>query len=222
LAVLTQTEENYLKAILHLSLNEAKKAEIGTNELAAHLGVKPSSVNAMIKNLKTKSLVDFERYGKITLTAEGKDLAMRVLRKHRLWETFLHDKLDFSWDEVHEVAEQMEHIQSPKLIEKIDKFLGYPTFDPHGDPIPDKNGKLPKMQAVSLTEIAPGTVCRVHAVRDSSSLFLQHLERLSVRLEGTIKVIEKIAFDGSMVIEVEGKPTSVSQKITDNILVVKS
>ena len=134
--LLTYTEENYLKTLLKLTL-ESKRAEAGTNELATHLMVKPATVSDMLKKLKEKQLVDYEKYGKITLTDEGKKIGIEIIRRHRLWETFLYEKLEFTWDEVHEVAEQLEHIHSAKLVDKLDKFLNYPAFDPHGDPIPN-------------------------------------------------------------------------------------
>ncbi|MEO0066766.1 MAG: hypothetical protein RI983_2092 [Bacteroidota bacterium] len=141
--VLSYTEENYLKGLFKLTIELGEKEEAGTNEIAAQLGVKPASVNDMLKKLKDKKLIQYERYGKSSLTKEGKKRAIEIVRKHRLWETFLHEKLDFNWDEVHEVAEQLEHIQSKKLIDKLDQFLEYPSIDPHGDPIPNAKGEWP-------------------------------------------------------------------------------
>src|SRR3954454_8694896 len=140
--MLSHTEENYLKALFHLTTESIDKSKAGTNELAAHLNVKPASVNDMLKKLKEKKLISYEKYGKISLTAEGKRKAVDIIRKHRLWETFLYEKLEFSWDEVHEIAEQLEHIQSQKLVDKLDKFLKYPQFDPHGDAIPNAKGEM--------------------------------------------------------------------------------
>lgn len=140
---LSYTEENYLKGLFKLTIELGDKEEAGTNEIAAHLGVKPASVNDMLKKLKDKKLIQYERYGKSSLTKEGKKRAIEIVRKHRLWETFLHEKLAFNWDEVHEVAEQLEHIQSKKLIDKLDQFLEYPSIDPHGDPIPNAKGEWP-------------------------------------------------------------------------------
>lgn len=141
--VLSYTEENYLKGLFKLTLDIGAKEEAGTNEIASHLGIKPASVNDMLKKLKDKKLIKYEKYGKSSLTKEGKKLAIEIVRKHRLWETFLFEKLAFSWDEVHEVAEQLEHIQSKKLIDKLDQFLNYPAKDPHGDPIPNSKGEWP-------------------------------------------------------------------------------
>jgi DtxR family Mn-dependent transcriptional regulator len=141
--VLSYTEENYLKGIFKLTIELDDKAEAGTNEIANHLGIKPASANDMLKKLKDKKLIQYERYGKSSLTKEGKKLAIEIVRKHRLWESFLFEKLAFNWDEVHEVAEQLEHIQSKKLIDKLDQFLNYPSTDPHGDPIPNAKGEWP-------------------------------------------------------------------------------
>ena len=139
--MLSYTEENYLKALQKITLESGTK-DAGTNELATLLAVKPATANDMLKKLKEKKLVDYEKYGKIRLSGEGEKIAIDIIRKHRLWETFLYQNLEFSWDEVHDVAEQLEHIQSSKLIDKLDKFLGYPEFDPHGDPIPSSNGEI--------------------------------------------------------------------------------
>ncbi len=144
--VLSYTEENYLKGIFKLTIEMDDKEEAGTNEIANHLGIKPASANDMLKKLKDKKLIQYERYGKSSLTKEGKKLAIEIVRKHRLWESFLFEKLAFNWDEVHEVAEQLEHIQSKKLIDKLDQFLNYPSTDPHGDPIPNAKGEWPVKQ----------------------------------------------------------------------------
>ena len=153
--MLSFTEENYLKALLQLTLETGNKEDLGTNELAAHLSVKPATVNDMLKKLKEKKYVSYKKYGKSSLTNEGKKLAIEVVRKHRLWETFLYEKLEFTWDEVHEVAEQLEHIKSPKLVGKLDKFLNYPAFDPHGDVIPSAKGemKMPVKKTLNEEEI---------------------------------------------------------------------
>jgi DtxR family transcriptional regulator, Mn-dependent transcriptional regulator len=139
---MTLVEENYIKALFHISYDNDKFRVVGTNELAHHLGVKPATANNMLKKLKEKKYLSYEKYGKISLTSTGKKSALLLVRKHRLWETFLYEKLDFTWDEVHEVAEELEHINSEKLIEKLDKLLNFPKFDPHGDPIPNgENGQ---------------------------------------------------------------------------------
>jgi DtxR family Mn-dependent transcriptional regulator len=216
--MLTNTEENYLKALLHLMLQSGNN-ETGTNKLAEHLGIKPATVNDMLKKLKTKKLVMYEKYGKIKLSKDGRKQALLVIRKHRLWETFLYEKLQFSWDEIHEVAEQLEHIQSEKLIEKLEKFLGYPQADPHGDPIPDAKGEMKTYQKTSLLEIPVGSICQLVAVKDNSAMFLQYVSELGIGLKTKIKIISKMDFDGSLRIEVNRKQHNVSQKFAENLLV---
>jgi DtxR family transcriptional regulator, Mn-dependent transcriptional regulator len=217
--MLSYTEENYLKALLKITF-ESGTHEAGTNELATHLAVKPATVNDMLKKLKEKALVDYEKYGKIRLTGNGKKIGLEIVRKHRLWETFLYEKLEFSWDEVHEVAEQLEHIQSPKLIEKLDKFLNFPEFDPHGDPIPNTDGELKVQFKKTLSEIDIGGSCKMVAVKDNSSPFLQYVVNVGLSLHKKIKVLSKQEYDAITVIEVNGIKSSVSQKFTDNIFVV--
>lgn len=217
--MLSYTEENYLKALLMITTEHADKSEAGTNELAAHLHVKPATANDMLKKLKEKKLISYEKYGKITLTEQGRKIGISVIRKHRLWETFLFEKLGFTWDEVHEVAEQLEHIQSEKLVEKLDQFLQYPQFDPHGDPIPKSNGKLPKISTTLLSEINVGDTCAVVAVKDTSVVFLQYLHQLSIGVGTKIKVVDQVKFDGSLLIEVDKKKTSVSLKLAESLLV---
>jgi DtxR family transcriptional regulator, Mn-dependent transcriptional regulator len=216
--MLSPTEENYLKSLLKLTLVKGVE-EVGTNELASHLAVKPSTVNDMLKKLKEKSLVEYEKYGKIALSATGKTSAIAVLRKHRLWETFLYEKLEFTWDEVHEVAEQLEHIQSAKLIAKLDKYLNFPEFDPHGDPIPNINGELKIHFKKTLSEVAAGHSCKMVSVKDNSSTFLQYVVNVGLGLHNEIKVLSKQDYDSITVIEVNGKISSVSQKFAENIFV---
>lgn len=214
---LSQTEENYLKALFHLT---SEKAEAGTNELAANLNVKPASANDMLKKLKEKKLISYEKYGKISLSPSGKRQAIQIIRKHRLWETFLYEKLNFTWDEVHDVAEQLEHIDSPKLIEQLDKLLGYPEFDPHGDSIPNAKGELKTPARKTLSQIPAGKNCKLVAVKDNSASFLQYVVKVGLGLSSKIKVISRQEFDGSMEIEVNGLKSAVSQKFADNIFVV--
>jgi DtxR family Mn-dependent transcriptional regulator len=218
--MLSYTEENYLKALLMLSFQNEERPEAGTNEMAAHLGVKPATATDMLKKLKEKNLVTYQKYGKILLTEEGKKNGISILRKHRLWETFLCEKLDFSWDEVHEVAEQLEHIQSAKLVDKLEEFLDFPEFDPHGDPIPKANGEMPTFEKTLLSELQVGESCKVTAVKDTSALFLQYLEKLNITIGTTLKVLEVIDFDGSLSVQIEkAPPRSVSMKFADSLYV---
>ncbi|MDP5101556.1 MAG: metal-dependent transcriptional regulator [Nonlabens sp.] len=220
--MLTQVEENYIKALLHLASQDRAMTQqegVGTNDLAAYLQVKPSTVNEMLKRLKEKELVNHKKYGKINLTAAGTRTGLGIVRKHRLWETFLCTKLEFDWDEVHDIAEQLEHIRSDKLIDKIDKFLGYPKYDPHGDPIPDNHGNIPKRDTQKLSNVGLDHSCRVLAVRDTSTAFLQYLEQLNIAINTIIEIKEKIPYDGTLRVEIDGKAAVLSNKVSENILV---
>jgi DtxR family transcriptional regulator, Mn-dependent transcriptional regulator len=216
---LSYTEENYLKALLKLTLDSGVQ-EAGTNSLAQLLAVKPATANNMLKKLKEKALVDYEKYGKISLTAKGKKWALYIIRKHRLWETFLYQKLGFSWDEVHEVAEQLEHIQSEKLVDKLDQFLGFPQFDPHGDPIPNQKGEIKIHYKKTLLDIPAGQSCKMVAVKDNSSPFLQYVVKVGLGLNDQIKVLAVQPYDSLLDIEVNGIRSSVSSKFAENIFVV--
>lgn len=218
--MLSHTEENYLKALFHLTVEREGKMEAGTNELAAALNVKPATANDMLKRLKEKGLADYEKYGKISLTASGRKQAVEVVRKHRLWETFLFEKLAFTWDEVHEVAEQLEHIQSPKLIEKLDQFLEYPQFDPHGDAIPNALGEWEMPERKLLSEAPVNKVCKLVAVRDSSPAFLKYVDQTGLKLGSKIKVVSRMEFDGTMELEINKMRVTVSEKFAAHIFVV--
>ena len=216
--MLSQTEENYLKSLLHLSVE--KDGEVGTNELAAYLGVKPASVNDMLKKLKEKELVNYEKYGKISLTDEGRKKAIDVVRKHRLCETFLYEKFDFTWDEVHEVAEQLEHIQSAKLVDKLDEFLNFPAYDPHGDVIPNAKGEMPVVHKKTLQEEEVGHHCTMVAVKDNSAPFLQYVNKMGLSINNKIKVLARHSYDQLIEIEVNGKVCSISPRFAQNIVIV--
>jgi DtxR family Mn-dependent transcriptional regulator len=216
--MLSLTEENYLKAIYHLSQSGDKS--VLTTELAEAMSTKPASVTDMIKKLSTKKLITYEKYYGVTITKQGVLNALSIVRKHRLWETFLVQKLKFDWDQVHEVAEQLEHIQSPLLIEKLDEFLGYPNADPHGHPIPDKNGKVQLDKQVPLCEMT-STQSVVKSVKDSSS-FLQYLDKIGVYIGAKISILNKTEFDGSVEILIDGKKKAfISKEASQNILVTK-
>lgn len=214
------TEENYLKALLQLQLNKGNEVGAGTNELAEYLSIKPATANDMLKKLKEKGWVDYKKYGKIFLTTTGKNIAVDILRRHRLWETFLYEKLSFTWDEVHEVAEQLEHIQSVKLIDKIDEMLNFPEFDPHGEIIPDRNGRLQVHFKKTLDEIAVGENCKMVSVNDNTTAFLQYVVKVGLGLNNTIKVVSKQSFDDTIEIAVNGTRSNVSQRFAKNIFVV--
>ncbi|PQJ80446.1 metal-dependent transcriptional regulator [Polaribacter porphyrae] len=215
----TLSEENYLKAIYHLELDSDKG--ISTNAIAEQLETKASSVSDMIKKLSDKKVVVYKKYKGVKLTDLGKKTAANIVRKHRLWEVFLVEKLNFSWDEVHDVAEQLEHIKSPKLINQLDALLGFPTHDPHGDPIPDKNGNLKTIDKSLLSTLSKNESGVCIGVDDSSSEFLRFLDKKGITLGNKITVLEKEDFDDSLSILIEGKQLSISNKIANNLYIKK-
>lgn len=214
------TEENYLKAIYHLS--EQKNGEsVSTNELAEVTQTRAASVTDMVKKLAEKGFIDYKKYQGVKLTDNGKQIALRVIRKHRLWEVFLVEKLGFKWDEIHDLAEQLEHIKSTTLTDRLDAFLGFPKFDPHGDPIPDQEGNLPISQTHKLSEVEKGKNLIIMGVSEDSAPFLQHLDRLGLKLGLKIQVIEVSEFDKSLEIEIEdGLPIRISAEVSKNIQVL--
>ncbi|OMP32126.1 MULTISPECIES: metal-dependent transcriptional regulator [Mangrovimonas] len=217
--MLSLAEENYLKAIYHLG--KFGTISVSTNAIAEQMQTKASSVTDMIKKLAEKDLVIYKRYQGAKLTSAGNKIAASVVRKHRLWEVFLVEHLSFSWDEVHEVAEQLEHIKSEKLINQLDAFLEFPTHDPHGDPIPDKNGQIQKTDKVLLSQIDEAESCMCVGVKDSSSEFLKYLDKHKIALGTELKVLSKESFDESMILEVHQKPLSISKVVSNNLFVKK-
>lgn len=217
--MLSLTEENYLKAIYHLSDGGARS--VTTNELAEAMSTKPASVTDMAKKLSVKKLITYEKYYGVTITKQGKTDALSIIRKHRLWETFLVQKLNFHWDQVHEVAEQLEHIQSSLLIEKLDEFLEFPIADPHGHPIPDKHGKVHTGQQVPLCEVLNKKIVVVQAVNvKESSSFLQYLSKIGVYIGARLSILDKAEFDGSIEVMIDGKKkVFISKEASQNILV---
>ena len=214
---MTYSEENYLKAIYHLSLSQ--KQGVSTNAIAALIESKASSVTDMIKKLADKQLVMYQKYQGVLLTDKGLMAAKMIVRKHRLWEVFLVEKLDFAWDEVHDVAEELEHIKSEKLINKLDAFLGFPTEDPHGDPIPDMNGNIKKIEKKLLSELEIGQSGICVGVKDSSSGFLQYLDKQQIALGTFIRIVDKESFDHTLQIEVNATTIIISHKIASNLYV---
>ena len=214
---MTFSEENYLKTIYHLTTSLNK--EISTNAIAEKMETKASSVTDMLKKLAEKDFVNYKKYQGVSLTENGKLSAKMIVRKHRLWEVFLVEKLDFSWDEVHDVAEQLEHIKSEKLINSLDNFLGNPTEDPHGDPIPDAEGNIIKVEKQLLSEVgtAKNTICV--GVKDTSPEFLQYLDKQKIALGSKIEILSKEDFDASLVLKVNGHELIVSSKIAGNLYV---
>lgn len=214
----TLSEENYLKCIYRLWQDRGQK--ITPTAIAEWLGNTPASVVDMIRKLTDKQLIIYDKKKGVELTPQGQKDATLIVRRHRLWEVFLLEKLGYHWDEIHDIAEEMEHIKDATLADRLDKFLGFPEYDPHGDPIPKANGKMARRHSTTLADVKAGTHCRVAAVKDTTSAFLQYLQKLSISIGTKIQLIEKIQFDGSLVISVDGgETTTVSQKFGENILV---
>jgi DtxR family Mn-dependent transcriptional regulator len=215
--MLSFTEENYLKTIYHLSEDGAKA--VLTNAIAEVTKTKAASVTDMIKKLSAKNFISYEKYYGVKITSQGKTEALQVIRKHRLWETFLVEKLQFDWDEVHDIAEQLEHIQSPLLIQKLDAFLGYPSKDPHGEPIPDKFGKINIQEQIELHTLKPGYQGTILAVKDSDSSLLKYLNKIGAKPGKKIKIIDKEEFDESLEVEIGSKRITISKVVAENIFV---
>lgn len=214
----TLSEENYLKAIYKLAQEKDKK--VTPKAISEMLGNNPASVVDMIRKLTDKELIDYDKKKGVHLTVQGLKEAILIVRRHRLWEVFLLEKLDYHWDEIHDIAEELEHISNDTLADRLEKFLGFPEYDPHGDPIPKANGKVPKTYSLTLTNLKNGASCKVAAVKDTSSEFLQYLVKLDIGIGTTIQLIEKIQFDGSLVISINGnEKTTVSKKFGESILV---
>lgn len=214
----TLSEENYLKSIYNLEKQGLKK--ITPTAIAEALSNNPASVVDMIKKLTEKQLLEYEKAKGVKLTDLGKDVAISVVRKHRLWEVFLLEKLGYGWDEVHDIAEQLEHVHHIDLADRLDKFLGQPQYDPHGDPIPKANGETAITYKTLLAEMEEGKTCRVVAVKDTSTAFLQYLKKLEIGIGTKITLIEKIPFDNSIVIMIGNTvKTTVSKIFAENLLV---
>lgn len=218
--MLSNSEENYLKGLLHLTI-EMGKTETGTNDLAAVLKVKPGAVSLMLKKLLAKDLVLYKKYGGISLSSKGKKLAMDIVRKHRLWETFLCNKLDFSWAEVHEVAEQLEHIQSKKLIDELDKFLDFPKIDPHGEPIPSAKGEFEIRPKITLSQAELKKSYIVLGVIDDSAEFLEYVDKMGCKIGTVIRVMSVEPFDESLEVMMGNKRKLVTKKFAQSIFVKK-
>ena len=216
--MLSYTEENYIKSIYKLS--DGGTQPVSTNALAELLQTRPASVSDMLRKLSGKQMIDYVKYRGVTLTPAGQRQALEIIRKHRLWEVFLVEKLQFSWDEVHEVAEELEHIQSELLIRRLDEYLGFPRFDPHGDPIPTEAGELSEKNHVLASELQVNDTGVVIGVKDTQPLFLQYLDKVGIFLGARIKVKDKAPFDKSLEINIENKNTiRISFEVSNNILI---
>lgn len=213
----SETIENYLKTIYHLS--QDNKAAVGNFQLAKKLNIKPSSVTESLRKLHELNYVIYEKSYGTRLTTQGSRLALNIIRRHRIWETYLAKELGFGWDEVHEIAEELEHVKNDKLIRKLSELLGNPNYDPHGDPIPDERGKIAKSNFLSLTEVKVKSHYRVMAVSDHSPAFLKYLEKNKLIIGALITVKSIEEFDSSMIILCDNKQISVTQKVAENIIV---
>lgn len=208
-------EENYIKSIYHLQqLDEC----VSTNALADHLHAKPASITDMLKKLKAKGLVYYNPYKGFKLSREGSKAALMIIRRHRLWEYFLVDKLQFSWEEVHDVAEELEHIRSKKLVDKLDAFLGFPKFDPHGDPIPDNNGKISMVQQLPLSSLPVNKPAIITSVQNQSSELLSFLGSRNIVIGTKIEIKRKLPFDNSVEIKYRNRqPVNISEQVANAI-----
>lgn len=212
-------EENYIKAIYHL---QHADGNVTTNELAAELKTKAASVTDMLKKLKAKKLLNYEKYKGFRLSAEGKKIALNIVRKHRLWEYFLVEKLQFGWDEVHEVAEELEHITSKKLIDKLDAFLDHPKFDPHGDPIPDSSGKMVAQKHINLIDLPVNESAEIVSVGSQSTELLELLRHKNLGMGTILEVKKCFTFDHSIEIKIKGQsPFIISQQLAQALFVKK-
>ncbi|HNQ12055.1 MAG TPA: metal-dependent transcriptional regulator [Bacteroidia bacterium] len=214
----TFTEENYLKAIYKLC--EYSDTPVNTNAIANSIKTKAATVTDMLKKLNEKKLINYVPYKGVTLTKQGNKIALDIIRKHRLWELFLVETLNFKWDEVDKIAEQLEHIKSDDLINRLDSFLGFPKKDPHGDPIPDKNGVIDSSQQIRLSEVKINKPCIMSGVIDHSGSFLRYLEEINLQLGQIIKVVKYFDYDGSIDLMLDSKNTiHISKQVAGNVLV---
>jgi DtxR family Mn-dependent transcriptional regulator len=212
------TEENYLKVIHRLS--EATSEDISTNAVAELMQTKAASVTDMLRKLADKGWVNYQKYQGVRLSPAGEKIALSIVRKHRLWEVFLVDKMGFNWDEVHEIAEQLEHIESDELVQKLDAYLGFPKTDPHGDPIPNKEGILPELAYLHLSDIKAGKNCILMGVAQDSAVFLQLLTKLNLSLGAKLAIMEINDFDRSFFVSINNaEPIFISHEVAKNILV---
>ncbi|MDN3580704.1 metal-dependent transcriptional regulator [Mucilaginibacter flavus] len=213
----TLAEENYLKCIYHLGMNAAI---VSTNQIAASLNTKASSVTDMLKKLADKALINYTRYQGVTLTPAGEKIAIGIIRKHRLWEYFLVEKLNFKWDQVHDMAEEMEHISSQELVDRLDEFMGFPKHDPHGDPIPDCNGRFKTPELIPLSTLVVNQCGVISGVRDHTSPFLQYLEKQQLTIGKKITITDIIEYDHSVALKIEtDKEIHISREVANNLLI---
>ncbi len=216
----TISKENYLKTIYAESFDNSGLVSVTT--LSKKLSVTKAAVSDMAKKLADQKYIDYKPYSGIILSAKGNKVALQIIRRHRLWELFLINVLDLSWSEVHDEAEKLEHCTSDLLVDKIDSYLDNPKFDPHGDPIPNREGKLPDLpELFKLSQVEVGTTCKVARVNDKSKELIDYLTKIKIKLNSKIEIIDKLNFDNTMFTKINGSKVSLSEKITDKIFVVK-
>lgn len=213
----SSSEENYLKTIYHLQLGQDK---VTTNVLADKLQSRPASITDMMKKLSAKKLLHYKPYYGFSLTAEGKKVALGIIRRHRLWEFFLAEKLGFGWDEVHSVAEELEHVSSKKLVDKLDEYLGFPKFDPHGDPIPDSKGRLQTIKKIPLHQLPLHQKAVVSSIGNPSTDMLELLQHKSIMIGSEIEIKKQFDFDHSLQVRIKpNKTETISEQLAQNIFV---
>ncbi len=211
------SKENYLKAIFHL---QQEHSSVSTNALAQALLTKAASVTDMLKKLKAQKLLHYEKYKGVKLTIEGRKVAILIIRKHRLWEYFLVQKLGFGWEEVHEMAEELEHVTSKKLIDRLEEFLDFPQTDPHGDPIPDLQGRMPVSKQINLADLPVNAICMVSNIGDQTSDIMELLNHKNIRIGTKLEVKKKFSFDNSMEIKLRNQPAfTISDHLAKNLFV---
>lgn len=215
----TLAEENYLKAIF--KLGGRHQTAVSTNAIAEELQTKASSVTDMMKKLADKKLIRYKKYQGATLTRQGRSIAVSVVRKHRLWEVFLVEKLQFTWDEIHDIAEQLEHIQSETLIQRLDQFLAYPAFDPHGDPIPDKEGNIALQTGAMLNDLVKGDYAVISGISNHTPDFLKYIDSVKLTPGTTFRVVKQFDYDYSYVLDMQGKELLISEQVASQIIVKK-
>lgn len=214
---ISNSEENYLKAIFHL---QADAEKVNTNAVAEKLNTRPASVTDMMKKLSAKKLLDYQPYKGFSLSVEGKKMALNIVRRHRLWEYFLVEKLQLGWDEVHDIAEELEHVSSKRLVDKLDAYLGYPKFDPHGDPIPDSKGKLRRSNEMLLLQLPLHKRAEVCRVGNQSAEMLELLQHKNIRIGTRLEVKNNFSFDGSIEVKVKNATVTISEQLAKNIFVI--
>lgn len=214
----TKAEENYLKAIFKIA--EKEKKSVSTNSLARALETSPASITDMVKKMADKNLVLYEKYKGVSLTPSGNKIATELIRRHRLWEVFLVDKLRFAWHHVHDIAEELEHIGPPELISRLDAFMDYPKFDPHGDPIPNAEGRFTLRNQIALSDIGPNVETVVLGVKEHGTSFLEHLHQLNIKIGTNIEILQIAEFDGSRQVIVDKKRNmTLSIAVVQNLFV---